>query len=210
MAPSSSTPSGARLFVVDCGADGEPVVGVARSPARGRGCAIGTENRAFLNARARTSPPRRWEAGPTAAMRNCRPPADCCRRERRRSGAASSCPTRKRLHRSLLRRAAQERLRGGCAGRRCGGGGGHAGGGGAAYCGLCADHAHYYRNISKRWGVFVGVGLLSEEQAGARALSFRIHTRGRRGPIYQMEAVNGPASVRWWARCRSISATARR
>src|SRR5262249_40375799 len=57
--------------------------------------------------------------------------------------------------------------------------------------GYVRDHARYYSSIVKRWGVFYGDGPLSAEEVQARPMSWRIHSHGRFGPVYRMEAVNG-------------------
>jgi len=63
--------------------------------------------------------------------------------------------------------------------------------GGTYWYAKLRDHATYYRYYAKRWGAFTGIGLIGEDQARVRAVSYRFLTRGRWGPTYRMEAVNG-------------------
>src|SRR4051794_20931685 len=63
--------------------------------------------------------------------------------------------------------------------------------GGAGWDAYLRDHATYYRYYAKRWGVFVGLGPISETQVRARAVSYRFLARGRFGSAYRMEVVNG-------------------
>jgi hypothetical protein len=62
---------------------------------------------------------------------------------------------------------------------------------GAYWDAYLRDHATYYRYYTKRWGAFAGLGLIGADQARARGVSYRFLTRGRWGPTYRMEIVNG-------------------
>ncbi|HLQ91966.1 MAG TPA: PDZ domain-containing protein [Xanthobacteraceae bacterium] len=187
----------ARLFVVDRGADGEPVVGVAHEALLREWPRVRDwieENRAVLNARARiVAAQALWSAAdrgdvyllPAGRLLQ---EGEALLKERRALISDSDAD----FIEASLQRAARERLRGRLRWAAAAAVLVFVAAGGAFYWDAYhRDHANSYGAMSRRWGVFTGVGLLSDDQARARSLSFRIHTHGRFGPIYRMEAVNG-------------------
>jgi hypothetical protein len=187
----------ARLLVVDRGADGEPVVGVAHEALLREWPRVSgwiEENRASLNVRARVAAAQAlWTAAERSAaylMPDGRLLRDAEALLARHVELLS--PEEKVFIAASLQRAARDQLS-----RRLWIGAAAAlvlvtAGAALAYWdGYVRDHARYYSWITKRWGVFYGDGPLSAEEVQARQMSWRFHTHGRFGPVYRMVAVNG-------------------
>jgi hypothetical protein len=187
----------ARLFVVDRGTDGEPVVGVAHEALLREWSRVGAwieDNSSFLNARARIAAAQAlWAAADRGAMYLL--PRGRLLQEGESLLAA---------HRELLSdeeaafidmsraRAARQRRARRLSWVAAAALATVAGGGALAYWeAYVRDHVIYSRNLVKRWGVFQAGMVISEEQARARGSTWRIHSRGRFGPAYKTEVVNG-------------------
>jgi PDZ domain len=186
----------ARLLVVDRGADGEPVVGVAHEALLREWPRVSgwiEENRTSLNVRARVAAAQAlWTAAERSAaylMPDGRLLRDAETLVVQHAELLS--PEEKTFIAASLQRAARDQLS-----RRLQIGAAAAlvlviAGGALAYWDFYVrDHARYYSWISKRWGVFYGDGPLSMEEVQARPMSWRIHSHGRFGPVYRMVSVN--------------------
>jgi YD repeat-containing protein len=187
----------ARLFVVDRGADGEPVVGVAHEALLREWPRVGAwieDNRSFLNVRARIAAAQAlWVAAERGAMyllprgRLLQEAESLLTAHRELLSAEEAAFIELSLARAARERRAQ-RLRWTAAAVLAL----VAGAGALAYWDAYArDHIVYSRNLIKRWGVFEPGDVVTEAQARARNFTWRIHSRGRFGPVWKMEAVNG-------------------
>lgn len=52
------------------------------------------------------------------------------------------------------------------------------------------QHVEYYANVTKRWGLPVGVGRLTDEDVRHRNISLKLTQRGRRGLVKEVRIVN--------------------
>ncbi len=190
----------ARLFVVDRGADGKPVVGVAHEALLREWPRVSgwiEENRAFLNVRARVAAAQALWTAADCSEPNLLPSGRLLQEAEALLGQRSELLSEheRAFVEASLQRAARERrsrqlLWAAAAALVLV----IAGGAVAYWDAYFRDYVTYARGIDKRWGVFAPRGILSADEVQRRNSSFRYHQRGRFGPIVKVDVVNGAGS----------------